>query len=70
MSDVVPLSTGSFTGLAVLSPGVNAELPSGTGANAGLGNQPIWANGQRDPADRILRHKAQSGIWPTGKAVI
>jgi len=34
--DSVPLPTGSFTGLALLSPGVNAELPSGTGANAGL----------------------------------
>src|ERR1700685_3079526 len=43
----VPLPTGSFTGLAILSPGVNAELPNGSGANAGLGNQPIWANGQR-----------------------
>ncbi len=27
----VPLPTGSFTGLAILSPGVNSELPSGTG---------------------------------------
>ena len=26
-----PLPTGSFTGLAILSPGVNAELPGGTG---------------------------------------
>ena len=41
----VPLPTGSFTGLATLSPGVNAELPGGTGVNSGLGNQPIWANG-------------------------
>ena len=32
--DSVPLPTGSFTGLAILSPGVNAELPNGTGANA------------------------------------
>jgi hypothetical protein len=50
----VPLPTGSFTGLAILSPGVNAELPSGTGANSGLGNQPIWANGQRDTSSRYL----------------
>jgi hypothetical protein len=34
----VPLPTGSFTGLAILSPGVNAELPGGTGANNGLGS--------------------------------
>ena len=50
----VPLPTGSFTGLAILSPGVNAELSSGTGANAGLGNQPVWANGQRDTSNTFL----------------
>lgn len=50
----VPLATGSFTSLAILSPGVNAELPSGTGANSGLGNQPIWANGQRDTSNSFL----------------
>jgi hypothetical protein len=42
-----PLATGSFTQLAVLAPGVNAELLSGIDTNAGLGNQNIWANGQR-----------------------
>jgi hypothetical protein len=47
----IPLPTGSFTGTAILSPGVNAELPGGTGANSGLGNQPIWANGQRDTSN-------------------
>ncbi len=46
-----PLATGSFTQLAVLAPGVNAELLSGIGTNAGLGNQPIWANGQRDTSN-------------------
>jgi hypothetical protein len=52
--DNVPLPTGSFTGLAILSPGVNAELPAGTGVNQGLGNQPIWANGQRDTSNTFL----------------
>jgi hypothetical protein len=52
--DSVPLPTGSFTGLAILSPGVNAELPAGTGVNQGLGNQPIWANGQRDTSNTFL----------------
>ncbi len=42
-----PLATGSFTQLAVFAPGVNAELLSGVDTNAGLGNQNIWANGQR-----------------------
>jgi hypothetical protein len=49
--DVTPLATGSFTQLAVLSPGVNAELLSNLDSNAGLGNQPIWANGQRDTSN-------------------
>jgi hypothetical protein len=49
--DAIPLPTGSFTGVAILSPGVNAELPQGTGANSGLGNQPILANGQRRQED-------------------
>ncbi|HEX4029547.1 MAG TPA: carboxypeptidase regulatory-like domain-containing protein [Terracidiphilus sp.] len=42
-----PLATGSFTQLAVLSPGVSSELLSGLNSNAGLGNQNIQANGQR-----------------------
>ncbi len=42
-----PLATGSFTQLAVLAPGVSSQLLAGVGTDAGLGNQPIWANGQR-----------------------
>jgi hypothetical protein len=49
--EATPLATGSFTQLAVLSPGVNAELLSGLDSNSGLGNQPIWANGQRDTSN-------------------
>ena len=45
--DSTPLATGSFTQVAVLSPGVNAELLSNLDSNSGLGNQNIWANGQR-----------------------
>lgn len=52
--DAVPLPTSSFTGLVVLSPGVSAELQSGTGANEGLGNAPVWANGQRDTSNSFL----------------
>ena len=39
--DLTPLATGSFTQMAVLSPGVNAELLSNLDTNAGLGNQNI-----------------------------
>src|SRR4029077_4650933 len=47
----LPLGTGSFTQLAVLSPGVNADFLNGAGTNAGFGNQSIWANGQRDSSN-------------------
>ena len=46
-----PLGTGSFTQLAILSPGVNADLLNTSGTNAGFGNQSIWANGQRDSSN-------------------
>jgi hypothetical protein len=49
--EITPLATGSFTQLAVLTPGVNAELLANLDSNAGLGNQPIWANGQRDTSN-------------------
>ena len=66
--DTVPLPTGSFTGLAILSPGVNAELPSGTGANAGLGNQPIWANGQRDTSNTFQLNGVDASNLFNGKS--
>ena len=66
--DQIPLPTGSFTGLAILSPGVNAELPSGTGANAGLGNQPIWANGQRDTSNTFLLNGVDASNLFNGKS--
>jgi hypothetical protein len=49
--DNSPLGTGSFTQLAILSPGVNADLLNSSGTNAGFGNQSIWANGQRDTSN-------------------
>jgi hypothetical protein len=64
----VPLPTGSFTGLAILSPGVNAELPGGTGANSGLGNQPIWANGQRDTSNTFLLNGVDASNLFNGKS--
>src|ERR1700724_3836405 len=64
----VPLATGSFTSLAILSPGVNAELPSGTGANSGLGNQPIWANGQRDTSNSFLLNGVDASRLFNGKS--
>lgn len=64
----VPLPTGSFTGLAILSPGVNAELSAGTGANEGLGNQPIWANGQRDTSNTFLLNGVDASNLFNGKS--
>jgi len=66
--DAIPLPTGSFTGLAILSPGVNAELPGGTGANSGLGNQPIWANGQRDTSNSFLLNGVDASNLFNGKS--
>src|SRR5208282_641712 len=66
--DAVPLPTGSFTGLAILSPGVNAELSGGTGANSGLGNQPIWANGQRDTSNSFLLNGVDASNLFNGKS--
>jgi len=66
--DSVPLPTGSFTGLAILSPGVNAELPSGTGANAGLGNAPVWANGQRDTSNTFMLNGVDAYSLFNGKS--
>jgi hypothetical protein len=64
-------ATGSFTQAAILSPGVNAELLANLDSNAGIGNQPIWANGQRDTsntfqvngvdASNIFNGKSSSG---------
>jgi len=65
--DAVPLPTGSFTALALLSPGVNAELQSGAGANEGLGNAPIWANGQRDTSNSFLLNGVDARSLFNGK---
>jgi hypothetical protein len=67
-----PLGTGSFTQLALLSPGVNADFLTGSGSNAGLGNQNIFANGQRDTSNsftlngvllnNLFNGKSSSGV--------
>ncbi len=64
----IPLPTGSFTGVAILSPGVNAELSTGTGANDGLGNQPIWANGQRDTSNSFSLNGVDASNLFNGKS--
>jgi hypothetical protein len=64
----VPLPTGSFTGMAILSPGVNAELSSGSGVNNGLGNQPIWANGQRDTSNTFQLNGVDASNLFNGKS--
>ena len=66
--EAIPLPTGSFTGVAILSPGVNAELPGGTGANSGLGNQPIWANGQRDTSNSFSLNGVDASNLFNGKS--
>jgi hypothetical protein len=63
-----PLGTGSFTQLAILSPGVNADLLGGSGINAGLGNQAIWANGQRDTSNSFSVNGISSNNLFNGKS--
>jgi hypothetical protein len=64
----VPLPMGSFTGIAILSPGVNAELSGGVGVNNGLGNQPIWANGQRDTSNTFMMNGVDASNLFNGKS--
>jgi len=66
--DTVPLSTGSFTGVAILSAGVSAELSGGTGSNSGLGNAPIWANGQRDSSNSFSLNGVDASNLFNGKS--
>lgn len=64
----LPLPTGSFTALAILATGVNAELAGGTGSNSGLGNAPIWANGQRDTSNSFSLNGVDSSNLFNGKS--
>ncbi len=66
--DMAPLATGSFTGLAIQSTGVSAELGGGTGVNSGLGNAPIWANGQRDTSNSFLLNGVDASNFFNGKS--
>jgi hypothetical protein len=64
----IPLGTGSFTQLAILSPGVNADLLGGSDTNAGLGNQSIWANGQRDTSNSFSLNAINANNVFNGKS--
>ncbi|HEY1424980.1 MAG TPA: TonB-dependent receptor, partial [Candidatus Acidoferrum sp.] len=64
----MPLGTGSFTQLALLSPGVNADFLTGSGSNAGLGNQNIFANGQRDTSNSFIVNGVQANNLFNGKS--
>jgi hypothetical protein len=66
--EAIPLPTGSFTGVAILTPGVNAELPGGSGVNSGLGNAPIWANGERDTSNSFLLNGVDASNLFNGKS--
>ena len=66
--DNAPLGTGSFTQLALLSPGVNADFLGGSGTNAGLGNQSIFANGQRDTSNSFSLNGIDSNNLFNGKS--
>ncbi len=65
--EATPLATGSFTQLAILAPGVSAQLLNGTGSNAGLGNQSINANGQRTTSNSFQVNGVDVGNLFTGQ---
>jgi hypothetical protein len=63
-----PLGTGSFTQLALLSPGMTADFLNGSGSNSGLGNQAIWSNGQRDSSNSFSINGATADNLFNGKS--
>jgi hypothetical protein len=64
----IPLGTGSFTQAAILSPGVSADFLNTAGTNAGLGNQAIWANGQRDTSNSFTLNGVSGNNIFNGKS--
>jgi len=64
----VPLGTGSFTQLALLSPGLSADFLNGSGSNSGFGNQAIWSNGQRDSSNSFTINGANADNLFNGKS--
>src|SRR5215469_14107350 len=63
-----PLGTGSFTQLAILSPGVHADFLGGSGSNTGLGNQAIFANGNRDTSNAFSLNGISTNNLFNGKS--
>jgi hypothetical protein len=63
-----PLGTGSFTQLAIFSPGVSADLLNTSGTNAGFGNQSIWADGQRDSSNSFTFNGVSANNIFNGKS--
>src|SRR6201992_2940 len=66
--EAIPLPTGSFTGVAIFTPGVNAELPGGNGVHSRLGNAPIGANGERDTINSFLLNGVDASNLFNGKS--
>jgi len=66
--EAIPMPTGSPFAAAIYTPGVNAELSGGTGVNSGLGNPPIWANGQRDTSNTFLLNGVDASNLFNGKS--
>ncbi|MGC1658996.1 MAG: TonB-dependent receptor [Candidatus Acidiferrales bacterium] len=64
----IPLGTGSFTQMAILSPGVSADLLNTSGTNAGLGNQSVWADGQRDTSNSFSLNGVNANNIFNGKS--
>jgi hypothetical protein len=66
--DAVPLPPAASRASRFFRPASNAELPGGTGSNSGLGNAPIWANGQRDTSNAFLVNGVDASNLFNGKS--
>ena len=66
--ETVPLPTGSFTGLAILSPGVNAEFPGGTGANAASATPPSGPTVSATPSNSFSSMASTPATCSTARA--
>ncbi len=64
----MPLPPAALPAWRFSPPASNAELSGGTGANSGLGNAPIWANGQRDTSNSFLLNGVDASNLFNGKS--
>ena len=66
--EAIPLPTGSFTGRGDSLAGRECGTSVGDGSERGLGNPPIWANGQRDTSNSFSLNGVDGSNLFNGKS--